>query len=71
MEFNSGFKGLITLGTRYCSFSPVCCFSYMHFVLIYIGVILYSFVMCVCFCMCVFCNVCVCEDFVMSRYFCK
>jgi len=50
---------LTTLETRYCPFSPLCCFSYMHFVLICTLVVLYCFVMCVCVCMCVcgFCNV--------------
>jgi len=67
--------GLTTLETRYCSFSPLCCFSYMHFVLICTVVVLYCFVICVCVCvracvcMCVFSNVCVCEGFVMCGCF--
>jgi len=50
-----------TLETRYS------CFSYMHFVLICIEVVLYCFVVCLCACVCMsgFCNVCVCEGFVM------
>jgi len=56
--------GLTTLETRYCSFSPLCYFSYVHFVLICTVVVLYCFVMCVCVracaCMCGFSNVCVC-----------
>jgi hypothetical protein len=65
--------GLRTLETRYGSFSPLCCFSYVHFVLICTVVVLYCFVMCVCVCMCVcmsgFCNVCACEGFVMCGCF--
>jgi hypothetical protein len=65
--------GLTTLQTRYCSFSPLCCFSYMHFVLICTVVVSYCLVMCVCVCrfcnvcvcMCGFCNVYVCEGFVV------
>jgi hypothetical protein len=59
--------GLTTLGTRYCSFSPLCGFSYVHFVLIFTVLVLYCFVICVC--MCGFCNVCVCEGFVMCGCF--
>ena len=44
----------MTLETRYCSFSPLCCFSYMHFVSICIVVVLYCFVMCVCVRVCVY-----------------
>jgi len=53
--------GLTTLETRY----------YMHFVLICTVVVSYCFVMCVCVCVCVcgFCNVCVCEGFVMCGCF--
>jgi len=73
--------GLTTLETRYCSFSPLCCFSYRHFILICTVAVLYYFVMCVCVCvgfvMCVcacvcicrVCNVCVCEGFVMCGCF--
>ena len=65
--------GLTTLETRYCSFSQLCCFSYVHFVLICTVVVLYCFVMCVsvyvCVCMCGFCNVCVCVAFVMCGCF--
>ena len=62
---------LTTLETRYCSFSKLRCFSYMHFVLICTVVVLYCFVMCVCECGCMsgFCNVCVCEGFVMCGCF--
>jgi hypothetical protein len=53
--------GLTTLETRYCSFSPLCCFSYMHFILICTVVVLYCSVLCVCVYVCVclwgFCNV--------------
>jgi hypothetical protein len=54
--------GLTILETRYRSFSPLCCFSYVHFVLICTVVILYCLVLCVCvyMCICGFCNVCVC-----------
>jgi hypothetical protein len=57
--------GLTTLETRYC------CFSYMHFVLICTVVVSYCFVVCACACGCMsgFCNVCVCEGFVMCGYF--
>jgi hypothetical protein len=71
--------GLTTLETRYCSFSLLCCFLYRHFVLICTVVVLYCFVVCVCararacVCVCVymsgFCNVCVCEGFVMCGCF--
>ena len=58
-------RGLTKLETRYCSFSPLCCFSYVHFVLICTVVVLCCFVMCVCVCvwggvgfvMCVFVRV--------------
>jgi len=60
---------LTTLETRYCSFSPLCCFSYMHFVLICTVVVLYCFAVCVCACVSGFCNVCVCEGFVMCGWF--
>ena len=53
--------GLTTLETRYCSFSPLCCFSHVQFVLICTVVVLYYFVTCVCMCVCV----CVCVGFVM------
>ena len=46
--------GLTTLEPRYCSFSPLCCFSCMHFVLICTVVDLYCFVICVCVCACVY-----------------
>jgi hypothetical protein len=39
--------GLTTLETRYCSFSPLCCFSYVYFVSICTVVVLYCFVVCV------------------------
>jgi hypothetical protein len=52
--------GLTTLETRYCSFSPLCCFSYVNFVLICTVVVLYCFVICVCVCVCVRACVCVC-----------
>jgi hypothetical protein len=57
--------GLTTLETRYS------CFSYIHFILICTVVVLYCFVVCVytCVCMSVFCNVCVCEGFVMCGVF--
>jgi hypothetical protein len=57
--------GLTILETRYC------CFSYTHFVLICTVVVLYCFVLCVCACGCMsgFCNVCVCEGFVMCGCF--
>jgi len=46
--------GLTTLETKYCSFSPLCCIFYVHFVLIFgTVVVLYCFVMCVCVCVCV------------------
>jgi hypothetical protein len=68
--------GLTTLEIRYCSFSPLCCFYYMRFVLICTVVVLYCFVMDVCVCVsvcfcvfvCGFCNVCVCDGFVMCIY---
>jgi len=60
--------GLTTLETRYCSFSPLCCFSCMHFVLICTVVVSYCFV--VCGCMSGFCNVHVCEGFVMCGWVC-
>jgi hypothetical protein len=46
----------------YCSFSPLCYFSYMHFILICTVVVLYCFVVCVCarVYMCVCVCVCVC-----------
>jgi hypothetical protein len=52
--------------TRYSSFSPLCCFSYMHFVLICTVVVLYCFVMCVCVCV----RTCVCVGFVMCVCVC-
>jgi hypothetical protein len=68
--------GLKTLETRYCSFSTLCCFFYMYFVLICTVVVLYCFVsVCVCVCVCVrvcmcgFCNVCVSESFVICGCF--
>jgi len=60
--------GLTTLKTRYCSFSPLCCFSYMHFVLICTVVVLYCFVMCMCACGCVCVCVCVYVGFVMCVF---
>jgi len=43
---------------------------YMHFVLICTVVVLYRFVVCVCACVCMrFCNVRVCEGFVMCGCF--
>jgi hypothetical protein len=75
--------GFTALESRYSSFTPLCCFSYMHFVLICTVVALYCFVVCVCVCVCArararacewlciseFCNVCVCEGFVMCGCF--
>jgi hypothetical protein len=57
-------KLVTTFETRYC------CFSYMHFVLMCTVMVLYCFVVCVCACghMSGFCNVCVCEGFVMCVY---
>jgi len=56
--------GLTTLETSYCSFSPLSCFSNVHFVLICTVVVLYCFVMCVCV------RVCVCVGFVMCVSVC-
>ena len=52
--------GLTTSETRYCSFSPLCCFSYMHFVLIYTVVVLYFVCVCVCVCVRAHVRVCMC-----------
>ena len=60
--------GLTTLETRYCSFSPLCCFSYVHFVLICTVVVLYCFEVCVCVCVHVCVCVCVCVGFVMCVF---
>jgi len=55
---NSGFT---TLETRYCSFYPLCCFSYMHVVLICTVVVLYCSVVCVCVCASASARACVYE----------
>jgi hypothetical protein len=53
--------GLTTLVTWYCSFSPLCCFSYVHFVLNCTVVGLYCFVICVCVCVCASVGFVMCE----------
>jgi hypothetical protein len=67
MRFNLAFKGLTTLGTRYCSFSPLCCFPILFCFNLYGG----GFILfCnVCVCLCGFCNVCVCVGFVTCGCF--
>jgi hypothetical protein len=66
--------GLTTLETMYCFSSPLCCFFYMHFVLICTVVVLYCFLIYVFVCVCVCVggggfNVCVCGGFVMCGCF--
>ena len=63
---------LTTLETRYCSFYRLCCFSYVHFVLICTHTHTHTRARArarVCVCVCGFCNVCVCEGFVMCGCF--